>query len=420
MSATEVQQDGSTSGEAVVRVIDECVLAPIPGPMPAGEKNIRELKLWVDLRVARPKIDDGLPDHDWQRANPVDTDWDTYRELVQKALCNQAKDLELGLFLAEASTRVYGFAGVRDGLWMVHGLIREFADKGLYPEAEDGDLEAQYGKLNWLNERFTDVIREIPLTQAPDAETNYSLNYRDESRRQGGMITSEQYEALASAGATEAYKELLGVIQDARSELDSFRSVVVERYGNDAVPLNLLQETLDECVTAVRSILHKRQVPGLDGAGAVSDLVRSGGSGVGGFADSAVPTTDAWSACERLARSGNIDAALSTMASLAASEPNGRIRFQRKLLLADLCIKTNRKYLGVSILQELNEIIEQHKLELWETSELVGGVWARLVRCYRDKAAGTANWELEDSFYRKLSRLDPWQALACGEMTKRE
>jgi len=103
------------------------------------------------------------------------------------------------------------------------------------------------------------------------------------------------------------------------------------------------------------------------------------------------------------------------MAALAAAEPNGRVRFQRKLLLADLCIQTNRKKLGTSILQELNEIIEQHKLESWETSEIVGGVWSRLVRCYRDKAAGTADESLEVEFYLKLSRLDPWQALTCGE-----
>jgi len=108
------------------------------------------------------------------------------------------------------------------------------------------------------------------------------------------------------------------------------------------------------------------------------------------------------------------------MAALAAAEPNGRVRFQRKLLLADLCIQTNRKKLGTSILQELNEIIEQHKLESWETSEIVGGVWSRLVRCYRDKAAGTADESLEAEFYLKLSRLDPWQALTCGEPARRD
>ncbi len=121
-----------------------------------------------------------------------------------------------------------------------------------------------------------------------------------------------------------------------------------------------------------------------------------------------------------MARGGNIDGALTTMTSLAAAEPNGRVRFQRKLLLADVCLQSNRKKLATSILQELNEIIELHKLESWETSEIVGGVWARLVRCYRDRAAGTADKDREAEFFQKLSRLDPWQALACGEPVKED
>ena len=83
-------------------------------------------------------------------------------------------------------------------------------------------------------------------------------------------------------------------------------------------------------------------------------------------------------------------------------------------------MRTNRMKLAASILQELNEIIETHKLDSWETSEVVGGVWSRLVRCYRDKVAGTADETLEAEFFRKLSRLDPWQALACGEPVKKD
>jgi len=127
-----------------------------------------------------------------------------------------------------------------------------------------------------------------------------------------------------------------------------------------------------------------------------------------------------WLECEKLARSGKVDQALSRMVALAAAEPNGRIRFQRKLLLADLCLQTNRKKLGTSILQELHEIIEKHKLEEWETTEMVGGVWSRLVRCYRDRTAGTADESRETEFYNRLSRLDPWQALICGEPAKRD
>jgi type VI secretion system protein ImpA len=415
-----MQPDVTANDMPIDRVIDEGVLSPIPGLRPAGE-DIRGLKLWVDLRTARPRMDDLSADHDWTPANPVVTDWASYRDMVEQAICNRSKDLELGLFLTEASTRVFGFAGARDGLWMLSGLITGFRHHGLFPEPEDGDQEAQYGKLDWLNEKFSDVIREIPITRRPEPGRNYSLNYRDESRRQGGMITSAEFEAAAMAGTVEEYNTLLSEIVETRAELDRFKRLIVEEYGIGVLSFTLSDDTLEDCRVTVQGILRKLS------SGGKQDSIKEPAAPVG-LVSAAGPVvistvagepTDAWSDCARMARSGNVDQALATMASLAAAEPNGRVRFQRKLLLADLCIQTNRKKLGTSILQELNEIIEQHKLENWETSEIVGGVWARLVRCYRDKTAGTEDEDREAEFFLKLSRLDPWQALACGEPVKK-
>jgi type VI secretion system protein ImpA len=416
MPATDLQQDSTASGESLIRVIDSAVLTPVPGPKPAGE-DIRAVKLWVDLRTARPKMEDATADHDWALANPVVTDWSSYRDMVEQALIARSKDLELGIFLTEASARVFGFAGVRDGLWTLGGLITNFIQQGLFPEPDEGDLEAQYGKLDWLNEKLSDVIREIPLTKRPEPGINYSLNYRDESRRTNGMITAADFEEAALAGSAEDYDALLATIQEARSELTNFSRIFAEHYGSGKLSFGMTEETLDECRTTIQGILRKvrpiTDVPNIGEPGSPGDSLPTPNG-------TAVTGSDAWSECERLARSGNVDRALAGMAALAASEPNGRIRFQRKLLLADLCLKTNRKKLATSILQELNEIIELHKLESWETSEIVGGVWSRLVRCYRDRSAGTADEGREAEFFLKLSRLDPWQALACGEPAKKE
>jgi type VI secretion system protein ImpA len=120
-----------------------------------------------------------------------------------------------------------------------------------------------------------------------------------------------------------------------------------------------------------------------------------------------------------MARAGEIDAALSTMTALAAAEANGRVRFQRKLLLADLCMRTNRVRLAKSILEELDEMVQKHDLTTWETSDVVGAVWARLVRCYQDRNSGAANPDKAAEFFLKLSRLDPWQALALGDPAER-
>ena len=338
-------------------------------------------------------------------------------------ICTKTKDLELGLYLTEASARVHGFDGLRDGLWMLGGLIKGFFHGGLQPEPTEGDLGDQFSKLYWLNEKLPDVICEIPLTRSPVPGANYSLNYFRESRRQDGLITSAEFDAAAAAGTQKDYDSLVSSIREARCELARFKLIATEAYGDDTSSFSVTEDTLDESLGVIESVLRKRE-----GKNAPPTSPRQVGGpvdrGVQQLPDLSSDTRtspgDSWSECERMARNGNVDGALSTMTALAASEPNGRVRFQRKLLLADLCLQSNRKKLAASILEELNEIIEAHKLESWETSEIVGGVWSRLVRCYRDRAGGTSDKSREIEFFAKLSRLDPWQALACGEPAKED
>ena len=398
------------------RVVDERVLTPISEQKPAGE-DLRALKDWVEIRKARPHPGDLADKKDWEPANPVKTNWTTYKEVVEKALCSKSKDLELGIFLTEACGHVHGFAGIRDGIWTLKGLLTGFSDKGLYPlPDEDGSLESRYGKLEWMNEKLAELVREIPITMRPEPAENYSMNYRNEALRPNGMITVADFENAVAMGTKEQYEALSKEIEEVRAEIGEFEELVVSQFGPNALSFAESKHALEECQIAITSILRKKQPAGA-AAGVDAVTVQSlsfGGSG--GMAEGMV--SGAWAEAERMARSGEIDAALSTMTALAAAEANGRIRFQRKLLLADICIQTNRLKLARSILEELNELIDKHNLTAWETSDLVGAVWGRLVRCYRDKNAGTANPDKAAEVYLKLSRLDPWQALSLGEPTE--
>ena len=398
---------------SVTRVVDERVLIPISAEKPAGE-DLRALKDWVAIKKAKPNLSDTADKRDWQPANPVKTDWSTYKDLVEKALCTKSKDLELGVFLTESCARLHGFVGVRDGIWAVRGLISEFSDKGLYPVPENGSLEDRYGKLEWFNDKLAEVMREIPLTMRPSPAVNYSLNYREEALRQNGMITAAEFESAVAAGKKEQYEMLSEELDEARKEFEDLEQVASDKFGPGALSFVSSKQVFDDCRTAVSSILRKKQGEpkskangtGLaHSAGLVSDAPE-------------ISLGDSWAEAERKARAGDVDGALSAMATLAAAEANGRLRFQRKLLLADICMQTNRYKLAKSILEELNELVDKHNLTAWETSELIGAVWTRLVRCYREKSAGTANSDKAMEFFLKLSRLDPWQALSCGEPTE--
>ena len=120
-----------------------------------------------------------------------------------------------------------------------------------------------------------------------------------------------------------------------------------------------------------------------------------------------------WHDAEMLIRSGQLEKGLAEMTRLAANETSGRNRFQRKLLLAEVCLASQRERLARSILEELAEQIDKFQLELWESSELVCSVWTRLYRLYKQGNDGSDS-DRADKLYERLCRLDPWQALACG------
>ncbi|MBO0912499.1 MAG: type VI secretion system domain-containing protein, partial [Acidobacteria bacterium] len=311
-----------------------------------------------------------------------------------------------------------GFRGVRDGIWTIRGLLTGFSDRGLYPLPDESGLESRYGKLEWMNEKLAEVIREIPITMRPAPETNYSMNYRQEALRPNGMITTAEFESAVAASPREQYEALSKELEEVRAEFEEFEQVVIAQFGANALSFTESKLAFEECQTAVAGILRKKQPARLNPAR--EDIVPVDAapfSANGGMAAGLVG--DAWAEAERMARAGEIDAALSTMTALAAAEANGRVRFLRRLLLADLLMRTNRVKLAKPILEELDELVAKHDLTHWETSDVVGAVWARLVRCYQDKNSGTANASRAAEFFLKLSRLDPWQAVALGEPPER-
>src|SRR5215471_5933437 len=188
------------------RVIDERVLAPISAARPAGE-DLSAAADWIAIRKARPNVNDTSDKREWEPADAVKTDWSALKQAAETALCTKTKDLRLAIWLTEASIRLSGFAGIRDGVGAIRHLLTDYWDSGLYPQLEDGDLEMRSGPLEWLNEKLAELIREIPITLRPSPGRNYSLNYKKESLRQGGAIGPDEFESAVSAGSFEQYQQ---------------------------------------------------------------------------------------------------------------------------------------------------------------------------------------------------------------------
>src|SRR5256885_467797 len=144
------------------------LLAPIAGDNPAGE-NLQYSGVYDEIREAR-RADDTLTKGDWEH-EPKVAEWPKVVELSTSALANKAKDLQIGVWLAEALVQLYGFVGLRDGLKLVRGLHEQFWDR-LYPEIEEGDVD---GRANVL--AAMDAWLEIPLKSAPLTRSGTGIDY---------------------------------------------------------------------------------------------------------------------------------------------------------------------------------------------------------------------------------------------------
>lgn len=428
------------------RVISDNLLAPISPDRPAGE-DLQATQDWVDLKKARPNPYEVADKGIWEPVESSNSGWAVLRELASAALERKSKDLRIAIWLTEASIRLHGFAGLRDGMWLIRELSTRFWDAGLYPLITDGEVDSRCGPLEWLNEKMAEVIRQIPLTVRKDDRENFSFVHFQETRRPQQSTSLEQFNEAVRLTPRAEYELMWEDFQQASEELKQLEQVIDEKVTGSFISLNGQQYTtpeeakkaaadivppvtesraaLEEIKTVLSGVLRKKRQDEPDQLAATTPTGEASGpdqvtvvgqqspSLIG--ADTATLPDGSWQNAANLVRSGQIDKGLAEMTRLAAAEPNGRARFQRKLLLAEICWSTKREKLAQTILEELAEQIDAFKLETWESPALIGAVWSRLCRCYKDEKAGTANPDKAANFFLRLCRLDPWQALACSE-----
>ncbi len=224
-----------------------------------------------------------------------------------------------------------------------------------------------------------------------------------------------------------SYEQLFSDFETASKQFKELENVIDEKFGDAAPNLSDFRQALSDIRQEMSDILSRKrdQEPALrastespvDAAGA-RDVQPSSPSSITvrfPLLDSSAASNagSSWQNAERLVRSGEVDTGLAEMIRIAAAETSGRSRFERKLLLAEVCLSTRRDRLARAVLEELAEQIETHRLDTWESSELISGVWTRLYEIY--KRSGSSNADEAEKLYGRLCRLDPWQALACGE-----
>jgi len=138
--------------------MDAKILEAIPGANPSGA-NLRYEAVYGEIRArVRRARGEVVPDPDDPNFHGMDVEWRFVIGACRDLLRRRSKDLMLGAWLTEAQLAVDGLAGLRDGLDILRGLVETFWET-LYPEMENGDVEARSRILEWLDTQLAGVVR---------------------------------------------------------------------------------------------------------------------------------------------------------------------------------------------------------------------------------------------------------------------
>lgn len=256
------------------------LLAPLAGENPAGA-SLQYDGMHDDIREAR-RADDQFSQGEWQRERKL-ADWPRVVELTSEALATRSKDLQVGAWLAEALVRLHGFVGLRDGLRVMRGLQLNFWD-GLFPEPDEGDLEARGNSLAWLDRQLSLALKGVALTEgAGGIQYTYSdwedsqnfdipeklddLETADLERINGvrmraadeGKITSEQWRAAKITTARPFYEAAFAALNDCWAELQALDAVTDEKFERQAPGLHALTRTLEDVRALVEKIVREKR-----------------------------------------------------------------------------------------------------------------------------------------------------------------
>ena len=297
----------------------ERLLAPISPDEPCGE-NLRWDPLWDDITRLRKRQTDVLG-----AIEDVEPDSPAIVSSACTALADRSKDLMVACWLTESLIQTRGFAGLRDGLRLIYGLVESYWDQ-LYTQLdEDGDLEVRAAPLVWLADpdagaRMPSLVRGVPLA-ATDDGTVYSWTYwnarfaasmregEDEDafqrRRAEADTKKEKFDSAVSATPLQFYVDLNEDIEQCLSELDRLAVAADARLGDYAPGWSGLRQSIAEIQVLARSLLTGKGglAPAADGAAAAdAQHPGSNGSGQPSFTAGSVASGPIRSRAEAVAR----------------------------------------------------------------------------------------------------------------------
>ena len=117
---------------------------------------------------------------------------------------------------------------------------------------------------------------------------------------------------------------------------------------------------------------------------------------------------DIYEAAVGVLKRGRVSEAISMLVRDSELQPSGRMRFQRRVQMAQLCLMADQGSVAYPVLRDLSSEIERRALDTWESAELLSLPLSLLLQCLGQRNASEQDKEI---IFERLCRLDPQAAL---------
>jgi len=319
------------------------LLNPIPGEKPCGE-DLRYTPIYDKIKEAR-REEEEVQEGEW-RTEGKKADYPQVVKLAVEALSTKTKDLQIAVWLTEALLRTEGFAGLKQGLDLLQGLVGTFWD-GLYPQLEDGDAELRAAPLQWVGSSLVMPLQNAPINKAKHGWMDYTesrkLGYeaqadtteKKEARTQllqQGKVAPEDFDKSFTETPKVFYLAAEAALDGSTVTVQALDALCQEKFGDVAPSFSDLKKGLETVRHTVHQLLQKKREtepdpvePGAEGAaapgageGAAGEGATATGRGAPGVAGIVIPLADGEPAQRRDAIANVVRAA----ATLRKMDPN--------------------------------------------------------------------------------------------------
>jgi type VI secretion system protein ImpA len=176
----------------------------------------------------------------------------------------------------------------------MRGQQSDFWDD-LYPESDEGDLDARANSLAWLDQQLSVALKRVPLTDGMgglrysysdwknsqdfdipanpgelDSAEEERLNELRTRAVEEGKITSEQWRAAKNTTGRQFYETADAALADCFAQYQSLNDVIDEKFAEQAPGLRALGGALEDVRALVGKIVQEKRVLEPDAAPATA------------------------------------------------------------------------------------------------------------------------------------------------------